>query len=100
MKPYTIRYLATAQRDLREIFDYVKRDNPAAAAELLEQFDKTIGNLAQFPLSGSVPKDERLRKLGYRVLMVGRYLVFYVVKAETVQIRRILHGARQYRFLL
>jgi plasmid stabilization system protein ParE len=47
-----------------------------------------------------VPKDDRLKKLGYRMLIVGKYLVFYVVKANTVQIRRIIHGARQYSFLL
>jgi hypothetical protein len=29
-----------------------------------------------------------------------KYLVIYVVKAKTVQIRSIIHGARQYSFLL
>ena len=49
---------------------------------------------------GVIPKDARLKKLGYRILIIGKYLVFYVVKTNTVQIRRIIHGARQYRFLL
>jgi toxin ParE1/3/4 len=49
---------------------------------------------------GSVPKDERLQRLGYRMLIVSKYLVFYVIKGEVVQIRRILHGSRQYQFLL
>ncbi|NIM11580.1 MAG: type II toxin-antitoxin system RelE/ParE family toxin [Candidatus Aminicenantes bacterium] len=35
------------------------------------------------------------------MLVVDKYLVFYVVKdqSKTVQIRRILHGARKYDFL-
>jgi addiction module RelE/StbE family toxin len=97
---YEIRYLSSAQRDLHDIFDYVQRDNPQAAVALLEQFDKTIAHLAVHPLMGLIPKDERLRRLGYRMLTVEKYLVFYVIKNESVQIRRIIHGARQYQFLL
>ena len=29
-----------------------------------------------------------------------KYLVFYVVKTNTIQIRRVIHVARQYNFLL
>src|SRR5262245_2757468 len=99
-RTYTIRYLPTAQQDLLDIFTYIMQDNPEAAASLLEKFDQSIANLAAHPLLGSQPKDERLRQLGYRMLVVDKYLVFYVVKAEIVQIRRILHSARQYQFLL
>ncbi len=97
---YEIRYLSTAQRDLLDIFEYIRRDNPTAAESLLEQIDASISNLSTHPLMGTVPKDERLHRLGYRMLIIGRYLVFYVIKGEIVQIRRVLHGARQYQFLL
>jgi len=49
---------------------------------------------------GVVPKDDRLKRLGYRLLIIENYLVFYVIKFETIQIRRIIHGARQYGFLM
>jgi len=97
--PYRIRYLATAQRDLFEIFDYILKDRPSAAVEQLEKIDRSVGLLASKPLLGVVPNDERLRKLGYRVLIVDKYLVFYVIKGKMVQVRRVLHGARQYEFL-
>lgn len=97
---FQIRYLATAENDLVEIFDYIAKDRPAAAASLLESFDKTIGKLACNPDLGVVPKDDRLKGLGYRVLIIQGYLVFYVVKKRTIQIRRVLHGARRYEFLL
>lgn len=99
-KRYRIRYLSTAERDLLEIFEYILKDNPGAAVNQLERFDRTIGHLASNPLLGSVPNDERLRRLGYRVLVVDKYMVFYVIKGMVVQIRRILHGARKYGFLL
>ena len=97
---FQIRYLRTAERDLDEIFDYILRGNPTAAADLLDKFDKAISNLSQTPKLGVIPKDDRLKKLGYRMLVVDRYLVFYVIKNRTVQIRRIIHGARRYGFLL
>jgi toxin ParE1/3/4 len=98
--PYKIRYLFTAENDLDDIFDYIMKDNPSAAVSLLEKFDHSISQLAVNPEIGVVPKDDRLKQLGYRMLIVGKYLVFYVVKANTVQIRRIIHGVRQYSFLL
>ncbi len=99
-KPYTIRYLKTAEKDLLDIFDYIQKDNPSAALSQLDKFDESISRLALNPLIGVIPRDERLKRLGYRILIVGRYLVFYVVKSKTVQIRRIIHGARRYNFLL
>ena len=96
---YAIRYLRTAQQDLGEIFDYIARDDATAAAALLDAFDQAIARSAAHPFLGTIPKDDRLHRLGYRMLVVGKYLVFYVVKTETVQIRRVLHSARQYQFL-
>lgn len=98
--PLTIRYLSTAQRDLLEIFEYIRKDRPEAASGLLEKFDKSIAALAANPYLGVIPKDERLKRLGYRILVVDKYLVLYVLKPKTVQIRRIIHGARRYSFLL
>lgn len=97
---YNIRYLRTAECDLYGIFDYISRDNPSAAAALLEKIDQSIALLADNPYLGVIPKDERLKSKGYRMLVVQKYLVFYIVKNKTVQIRRILHGVRQYNYLL
>lgn len=100
ISPFKIRYLATAKNDLDDIFTYILKDKPSAAASLLENFDSSISQLAFNPELGVVPNDERLEKLGYRILVVRKYLIFYVVKGKTVQIRRVIHGARQYSFLL
>ena len=99
-KPLEIRYLTNAVRDLEDIFDYIARDRPAAADSLLVEFDHTISQLADFPELGVVPKDVRLKRIGYRMLIIENYLFFYAIKFKTIQIRRIVHGARQYGFLL
>jgi len=99
-KSYQIRYLRTAETDLIDIFEYIQKDNPSAARKQLERFDQSISQLSRNPHLGVIPKDDRLKRLGYRILIIDKHLVFYVVKTNTVQIRRIIHGARQYSFLL
>ncbi len=97
---YHIEYLPAAQADLEEIFAYILNDDPAAAAKFVDRIDITISQLARFPLLGPVPKDPRHQHLGYRMLVVDNYLVFYVIKDQVVEIRRVLHGSRRYSFLL
>ena len=97
---YRIEYLPLAERDLADIVDYIARDRPHNARAFLDRLDRTVGRLASFPRSGKAPNDERLRRLGYRLLIVDGYLVFYVIAGTAVQIRRVIHGARRYDFLL
>ncbi len=99
-KKYRIEYLPIAQKDLTEIIEYIQNDNPGTALNLLDQIDETVSKLEDLPLMGQVPKDRRLEYLGYRMLIIGNYLIFYVVKDNYVEIRRILHGKRKYSFLL
>ncbi len=99
-KKYKIEYLPIAQDDLIDIFDYIRGDNPDAAANFIERIDKALSKLEAFPLLGAVPKDDRLQILGYRMLVIENYLAFYVIKDNIVEIRRIIHGSRRYAFLL
>jgi addiction module RelE/StbE family toxin len=99
-KKYSIRYLSTAEKDINDIFEYIYLDNPSAANNLLDKFDNTISKLASHPFLGIVPNDTRLKRLGYRILIIDNYLVFYVIKVITIQVRRIIHGARKYKFLV
>ena len=63
-----------------DVFTYIMKDSPTAAASLLEEIDRSVSHLSRNPELGVVPKDERLRKLGYRIMIIRKYLVFYVVK--------------------
>ena len=100
MKKSAVVYLRTAQRDLLEIHRYLSDDSPAQAQAWVEKIDAALGRLAAFPESGMIPKDERLEALGYRIVVIGEYLAFYVIRGERVEIRRVLHGKRRYSFLL
>ncbi len=99
---YKIKYLPSSVQDLETILDYISNDNPSAAVNLVDKIDKAVGTLSIFPLKGCIPKDERLEKLGYRILVIKNYLVFYVVKSNPneVEIRRVLSSRQKYEFLL
>lgn len=99
-KRYSVIYLPHAERDLEEIFDYIRRDAPFRAGQFLKQFDKKVSRLARFPLSGLVPRDPFLLRKGYRILVLDPYLAFYRVEKGSVVICRVLHGKRKYEFLL
>ncbi|MCB2291183.1 type II toxin-antitoxin system RelE/ParE family toxin [Clostridium sp. CS001] len=99
-KKYRIDYLPIAEKDLSDIIEYITLDSPQSALKLLEEIDESISKLEEFPFMGINLKDTRLQRFNYRVVVVSSYLVFYVVKDEYVEIRRILHGKRKYQFLL
>jgi len=73
---------------------------PPVVDALLEKIDHSIAILSSNPYMGVVPKDIRLKNKGYPILVVEKYLVFYIVKSKTIQIRRVIHGARKYNSLL
>ena len=101
-KRYNINYLPVARKDLIDIIEYIQEDNPKAALKFLNQIEDTISKLEDFPYMGATPKDTLLQYKGYRILVIQNYLVFYVVKENSleVEIRRIIHGKRKYDFLL
>ncbi|MGO8988334.1 MAG: type II toxin-antitoxin system RelE/ParE family toxin [bacterium] len=91
---YTLRYLPVAVDDLVSIFDWIANDSPANAAAFVEKIDQRIGSLKTHPFLGHMPREEKLRHSGYRILVIESYLVFYMIRAKTVEIHRVIHGSR------
>ena len=99
---YEVVYLPAAKKDLNEIISYIQTDAPESALNFLDKIDENISQLKHFPYKGKKLEDESLQSKGYQILVIGNYLVFYVVfeNKKIVEIRRILHGKRKYKFLL
>lgn len=89
---YRVRYLSRAVDNLREIRDYIALDNPLAADRLLDLMQARIAALKDTPYIYEAFEDNPV----YRRIVVSSYLVFYTVNEEkrTVEIHRILHGAK------
>lgn len=95
-----IRVLRRAQLDLAEIQRFVGRDQPDAANALVEDLLDAIERLGRIPTMAPVARDPRLSTLGYRVIVRGRYLVFYKLVGRHVRVYRVLHQRREYARLL
>ena len=91
---YNLRYLPVAVDDLISIFDWIASDSPAKASAFIEKVDQRIGNLQKHPFLGRIPRDDKLKNSGYRVLVIDSYLAFYIIRGKTVEIHRVVHGSR------
>lgn len=100
METYKVKIYPTAKRDLLEIIDYLNTLSSPAALRYYDLLAEEIASLSHMPVRRPRPKDLALAAKGYRYLIVADYLVFYVIVGDTVQIRRILYGRRDYQGLL
>ncbi len=100
MEKYKVKIYPAAKQDLLDIVDYLNTLSPDAALRYYDLLIEEIAGLSSMPERCPRPKDLALAAKGYRCLLVKNYLVFYVVDRDTVQIRRILYGRRDYSSLL
>ena len=97
---YQIRLLRIAEEDFNEIISFIADDNPTAANSITDKIEKNIELLSGNPLLGRIPRDEDIKNLGYRYIIVQNYIVFYTIEGRNIFIHRILHGVRNYKTLL
>ena len=87
-----------AERELEAIGDHIALDNPARATSFIRELRKDCAVLVSLPERN--PLLARHRRSGIRRRVYGRYLIFYRVEHDTVQILHILHGAMDYEAIL
>jgi len=97
---YQIRLLRIAEEDFTEILKFIADDNPTAAESIATKIEKNLELLSDNPHLGRIPRDEEIRNLGYRYIIVQNYIIFYTIEEKTIFIHRILHGARDYKIFL
>ncbi len=97
---YHIRLLKIAEEDFSEIVNYIADDNLEAAKVLADNIEKDLMLLSENPFMGRVPRDEEIKNLGYRYLIVQNYIIFYTIEESLIFVHRILHQARDYKSLL
>jgi len=91
-----VRPIAEEEEDLMNIIEFIATDKPSAAEKMADQFEKSLKQLEEFPQSGRKAKQKELSALGYRYLIVGSYLIFYIIRPDYILVHRVLNGARDY----
>ncbi len=83
--------LALEDRD--SIMDYIAANSPDMARVVDERIEAQTDMLGEHPFLGRPGRIPGSREL---VLEYVSYIVAYVVSADTVNILRVIHGARQW----
>lgn len=91
-----LRIVASARQDLADIFDYISRDKPIAAANWVSKIEEKCALIATTPEFGEVRPE-----LGgdIRSSTVGRYLIFYRPIENGMEVLRVILGDREIRSL-
>lgn len=88
-----IRYIisAEARQDLRDIKNYIARNNPSAARRLIESIRKKCQLLTMFPNLGR-SYDELASEL--RGFPVEKYIILYRTLEKDIEVVRVVSGYR------
>jgi toxin ParE1/3/4 len=86
-----VRFTLQARSDLRAIFDYIASDNAARARSFVDELEARCRQIAEQPELGPSRAD---LGVGLRMVVFGRYLIFYVTSGDLVRIVRVVHGVR------
>ena len=88
-----VRWLRRALINLDDEAEYIARDNPGAAARIVDRIATSVDRLATHPASGRPGRVPGTREL---IVTGTPYIVPYRVRGDTVEILRVFHAARRW----
>ena len=91
---YGIFWTPIAVQDLRDICEFISRDNPVAAQRMGEELIKQAEAMSLFPQSGRVVPEKKNPLI--RETIVGSYRIIYQLDEanKIIALARIWHSAR------
>lgn len=97
-KKYKIKYLPLFYKDLNQITDYImyKLNNEIAANNFVDELENEINKRAYSPDAYEKHISAKKRQYTYYKIYVKNYIVFYTVKGDTMEVRRILYSRRNF----
>ncbi len=89
----SVRYSAPALAEIDEIFEFIARDNAAAASDVLMAIANAIALVRLYP-----HKSRRTRQRGMRALPLSRYpyIIFFKIRRGELEVLHVLHGAHRH----
>ncbi|MCL1881523.1 MAG: type II toxin-antitoxin system RelE/ParE family toxin [Oscillospiraceae bacterium] len=104
MVEFEINVTELAENDLRDIATYIGSHlhEPNAALNTNEVFEAKIDSLKRMALAYPIVGDDYLASIGYRLMPVKNYHVFYIAyeKEKLVDVDRILYNRRNWNYIL
>jgi len=106
MDEYRVFISELAEQDIEDISLYISTQflSPETAENMIDTFYKAMSSLKTMPKRHPIVEDVFLANLGYRIMPVKNYLVFYSVndslEAREVDIERILYVRRNWQHII
>jgi len=102
MADFVLRYSPLFYDDLDRITNYMllALKNEIATKTFIGDVETAIRTRLKNPLQAAIHPTMRQRKYAYRSILVGNYLIFYVVIEHTMVVRRLLYGRRDLEKIL
>ncbi|MCH5348048.1 MAG: type II toxin-antitoxin system RelE/ParE family toxin [Oscillospiraceae bacterium] len=100
---YNVQFLTDALNDMTEIIaSFIMLGSKQGAKRIQKKFNKAVEQIQTFPYSGIKVHDDKLAKMGFRMIVVEKYLMFYKVfdNDKTVVFYHVLNGKRDYPSLM
>lgn len=91
---YRVEITRAAERDVVEIYEYIARSSPSAAAEWVVEIERQAQTLSRFPKRCPVIPEAEDLGLAYRHLIWGQYRTVFRIDGGIVYVVRVIHGAR------
>lgn len=97
-----IRYSSLFHKDLGKIMDYIlyKLNNKIAAECLLDIVELKLKERASSLEQYEKYTSSRKRKRTYYRIYIKNYTIFYTIKEDTIEFRRILYSKRNFNNLI
>jgi toxin ParE1/3/4 len=92
-----VRVTPKADQDIDECCAWIGKEHPGAARQFLDAVEQTCRTVAQMPGLGSQRYAEVPLVHGVRMIAIKgfkNYLLFYLERETSIDIVRVLHGAR------
>ena len=87
-----VKFTSSGRIQFLSALDYIRRDNPPAAAGFRSKAESSLRRLERHPDSGRhLPE---FPELPYREVIVNPYRFFYRLRGKTVWVVAVWHGAQ------
>jgi toxin ParE1/3/4 len=97
MKPLEYRFSPRMRLEFRDILNWLFDERPGREDKFIEAIEKVAHRLCVFPESGVSIQDVMV---GFRMVPVWDYLLFYSIQSDHIRLERLIHGARDLRAAL
>jgi len=97
---YKLRFSKLYKRDVDSSYNYIKNklEAPKAADNLIREIMESLNKIKENPNIRPLVQDKYLASLGYRLINVKNYIIFYIIDNDNkhIKIIRFLYNKRNW----